>query len=66
MGRLTSAATLSIEESLSSPSVYVHGEDRTTITSTWMTQHAVKNKDVTDPQVSRVREGEATAPDDEH
>ena len=51
---MTSAATLSIEEKLVlAQLVYVHGDaDWTTITSTWMTHHAVKNKDVNDPQVS--------------
>lgn len=51
---MTSAAALSIEEKLVlAQLVYVHGDaDWTTITSTWMTHHAVKNKDVNDPQVS--------------
>lgn len=51
---MTSAAALSIEEKLVlAQLVYVHGDaDWTTITGTWMSHHAVKNKDVNDPQVS--------------
>lgn len=51
---MTSAATLSIEEKLVlAQLVYVHGDaDWVTITSDWVTHHAVKNKGVNDPQVS--------------
>jgi len=51
---MTSAAALSIEEKLVlAQLVYVHGDaDWMTITSAWMSHHAVKNKGVNDPQVS--------------
>lgn len=51
---MTSAAALSIEEKLVlAQLVYAHGDaDWTTITSAWTTHHAVKNRDVNEPQVS--------------